>query len=111
MPVVGQGRIIIWEGASLWMLEGEQESAELQSHSHHAIQLTFQLKGWFEVVVAGERLTGPVTAIASDVAHSFRASGAVAFLFVAPESSVGRALQSEFFTRRPWAEVSTELAT
>lgn len=91
------------------MLEGEQAPAELRPHSHHAIQLTFQIRGSFEVAVAGERLRGPVTAVASDVAHGFRASGAVAFLFVAPESAVGRALDNEFFGDRPWAELGTRL--
>lgn len=106
MPVVGRGRIVVWEGASLWMLEGEQETAELQPHSHHAIQITFCLKGSFEIAVTGECLTGPVVAVGSDAKHNFRASGAVAFLFIAPESTVGRALGNDLFAHRPWANVA-----
>ncbi len=109
MSVVGRGRIVIWEGASLWMLEGEQASAELRPHAHHAIQITFQLKGSFEIGIASEKLTGPVTAVASDALHDFRASGAVAFLFIAPESSVGRALDKALFTDRPWADITNRL--
>lgn len=106
ISVIGRGRIVVWEGASLWMLEGEQETAELQPHSHHAIQITFRLKGSFEIGVMSECLTGPVAAIGSDTCHTFRASGAVAFLFIAPESSVGRALSKELFAHRPWANLT-----
>jgi AraC-like DNA-binding protein len=88
------------------MLEGAQESAELQQHSHHAIQITFRLKGAFEIGVATECLTGPVAAVGSDIRHGFRASGAVAFLFIAPESSAGRALSKELFAKQPWANVT-----
>lgn len=106
MSVVGRGRIVVWEGASLWVLKGEQETAELQPHSHHAIQITFQLEGSFELGVMDECLTGPVAAVWSDTSHTFRASGAVAFLFIAPESSVGRALSVDLFAQRPWANVA-----
>ena len=109
IPVIGRGRIVIWEGASLWMLKAEQAIAELRAHAHHAIQLTFQLEGVFEIEVANERLTGPVTAIASDAPHNFRASGAVAFLFIAPESPVGRALSQAVFVDRPYANMSNRL--
>ena len=96
----------MWEGASLWMLEGAQESAEIQPHSHHAIQITFRLEGSFEIGVATECLTGPVAAVGSDTRHTFRASGAVAFLFIAPESSAGRSLSKELFANQPWADVT-----
>lgn len=90
------------------MLEGEH-AAEVRPHAHHAIQLTFQLRGTFEIGVANERLTGPVTAVASDARHCFRASGAVAFLFITPESSVGRTLTQGLFADRPWADITHEL--
>lgn len=110
MPVIGRGRIVLWEGASLWMLEAEQESAEVQPHRHHAIQITFQLKGAFEIGSLGDYLGGPIVAVRSDAPHSFRASGAVAFLFVEPESAVGRALDRELFLEGPVASLTTEKA-
>lgn len=94
MRIVGQGRIVVWEGASLWLLHGEAERAELLPHAHHAVQLTFRLDGWFELEVEGGCLSGPVAAVWSDVRHTFKASGVVGFLFVAPESSVGRTLRA-----------------
>lgn len=106
MAIVGRGRIVVWEGASLWLLAGGSEPAELRPHAHHAIQITFRLEGRFEIGVAGARLSGPVAAIASDASHTFRASGAAAFLFIAPESAAGRAIAAALFADRPWASVS-----
>jgi AraC family transcriptional regulator len=108
MAVVGRGRIVVWEGASLWLLQSETAVADLQPHAHHAIQITFQLEGSFEVGVMGECLTGPVAAIWSDTPHSFRAHGAVAFLFIAPESAVGRALERTWFANQAWTNVADE---
>ncbi len=108
MFVVGRGRIVVWEGASLWLLKSESEVADLQPHAHHAIQITFQLEGSFEIGVMGERLNGPVAAIWSDTPHSFRAYGAVAFLFIAPESKVGRALKRIWFSDQAWTNLVDE---
>jgi AraC family transcriptional regulator len=106
MAVVGRGRIVVWEGASLWVLTREQKVAEIQPHAHHAIQITFQLEGWFEIGVMSERLSGPIAAVWSDTPHTFQASGAVAFLFVDPESPVGRKLGKAWFGDQPWAHIA-----
>ena len=106
MAVIGKGRIVVWEGAALWMLEGEK-TADLRPHAHHAIQVTFRLKGWFEISVDDEKLAGPVAAVGSDARHSFRASGAVAFLFIAPESSVGIALGNLMFKPLRWRNITS----
>ena len=87
------------------MLEGEQ-TADLRPHAHHAIQVTFQLKGWFEIDVGGEKLAGPVAAVGPDTCHSFRASGAMAFLFIAPESSTGIAIRNLLFDDQPWTNIA-----
>lgn len=87
------------------MLEGE-DTAGIRPHAHHAIQVTFRLEGWFEISVGPETLSGPVAAVASDAPHGFSASGAVAFLFIAPESSVGIALGQHLFADRAGANVT-----
>lgn len=87
------------------MIEGEQ-TAELHPHSHHAIQITFRLKGWFEICVGDVRLRGPVAAVGPDTIHSFRANGAVAFLFIAPESSIGIAVRDLLFGDQPWTDIA-----
>lgn len=106
MPVLGRGRIVVWEGASLWLLENANRIAEVQSHSHHAIQITFQLEGSSAIGVPGQDLCAPVTAVASDLDHTFRGGGAVAFLFIAPESAAGLSLGRELFAHRPWATLT-----
>lgn len=88
------------------MMEGAQAPAELQPHAHHAIQITFRLKGGFEIGVAGQRLAGPVAVVGSDVRHTFQAAGVVAILFVAPESAAGRAMGAALFIDRPWANLT-----
>lgn len=103
MAVVGRGRIVVWEGASLWLLENADQVAEVEPHAHHAIQLTIPLRGNFEIGVERETLSGSVTAVASDQRHTFRGRGAVAFLFIAPESQAGRALSAAHLTARSWA--------
>ena len=110
MSVVASGRIVIWEGASLWLLSGASATAEVSPHAHHAIQITFQLAGAYEIGLSDARVSGPVMAVGSDVPHTFRASGAVAFLFLAPESAAGRAITSTFLTELGWADVSVSMA-
>lgn len=87
------------------MLQGD-ETADLHPHAHHAIQITLRLRGWFEISAGGKRLVGPVAAVGSDIRHSFRASGAVAFLFIAPESSTGREVSSHLFQAQPWTNIA-----
>jgi AraC-like DNA-binding protein len=88
------------------MLASEQDRSEVQPHAHHAIQITFGLKGAFELCVDGACLSGPIVAVDSDTRHIFRASGAVAFLFVAPESAAGIALAALLFRHGPLTRLS-----
>ncbi|MDB5673863.1 MAG: hypothetical protein JWM65_845 [Sphingomonas bacterium] len=97
---------MVWEGASLWMLASEHDAADVQPHAHHAIQITFGLEGVFELCADGICLSGPIAAIDSDTRHTFRGSGAVAFLFVAPESAAGIALAATFFRQGPLAPLT-----
>ena len=97
MAVAGRGRILVWEGASLWVLEGAGDHAQTDFHAHHAIQVTLALEGDFELRAAGERLTGPAVAVAPDASHIFNAAGRIAFLFVEPESADGQALIAAAF--------------
>ena len=111
MAVVGRGKIIVWEGASLWMFAAERGSAETEPHAHHAIQITFALEGSFEIGCKGQWMSNPVVAVAADTKHIFRATGAAAHLFVEPDSAVGRALSSLLFHDGQVVPVITKQAT
>ena len=97
MRIAGRGEIIVWEGASLWLLEAEQETGGTDYHSHHAIQITLSLNGDFELRAAGETMRGPAVAVAADVDHIFEATGRAAFLFVDPETAAGAAIAAGLF--------------
>jgi AraC-like DNA-binding protein len=102
MKVAGRGRIIIWEGASLWIMQvvpahvsGHNATG---SHAHHAIQVTLALDGRFEL--RSKTASAPnYAAVAPDVEHIFQAQGLVALLFVEPESEAGRAISASLFAR------------
>lgn len=95
MKIAGRGRILIWEGASLWLMEALPEHGlstnKTAFHSHHAIQVTLSLGGRFELRTDDQSVVGDAL-IAADVGHLFEAEGHVAILFVEPESRPGRAI-------------------
>jgi len=97
MPINGRGRIVIWEGASLWVLEADGGFAQTAYHAHHAIQITLALEGAFELRTANEMVSEMAVAVAPNASHVFRAHGMVAFLFVEPESTAGRAIMAAAF--------------
>jgi AraC family transcriptional regulator len=94
MTPIASGRIAVWEGGSLWAFDvpaGDVDRNQL--HAHHALQVTFALKGGaFKLHLRDRIATGDVVIVAADAAHAFEAEGPVGLLFVAPESRVGRAL-------------------
>jgi len=102
MKVGGRGRIIIWEGASLWIMEVVPAAGSVTNstgfHSHHAIQVTLALDGRFELRSRTHGVTD-CAAVAPDLEHIFEAQGLAALLFVEPESEQGRAITKSFFKR------------
>jgi AraC-like DNA-binding protein len=92
MAVVGRGRIAVWQGAALWLVEGGGSPADVAPHAHHAIQVTFSLNGAFEIAAGDRTLLGPIALVAADAPHTFHGRGTAAFLFIEPESPAGRAL-------------------
>lgn len=95
----GVGRIFFWQGGSLWI--GRQVS-QTQAHAHHAIQMSFALgdgdahlrirhgdpDAWHDYRAA---------VILSHCRHAFDArGGAVAQIFVEPETGWGRGLTAAY---------------
>ena len=69
MPKLGRGRILIWEGGSLWIMEAvsatRQRARLNEPHSHHAVQVTLALDGDFEFESGAHRVAGEVVAACS----------------------------------------------
>src|SRR5262249_12032165 len=90
-----------WQGASLWISDATRaqgvEPRRTDFHSHHAIQVTLGLGGWFKLDTADAQVRGDVVAVAAGVQHLFGAEGLMAFLFIEPESRLGRAIGRRLF--------------
>jgi len=95
MEIVGRGRILLWEGASLWLMEALPASGASPNatayHAHHAIQVTISLGGRFALRTKDRAVAGDA-AVAADAEHLFEAEGRIAILFIEPESRAGRAV-------------------
>ena len=112
MAAIAQGRILAWEGGSLWIFETRAlPGAGMRStdfHSHHAIQVTMALDGRFELRTPEAAMRGDAVAVAADASHLFEAEGLVAIVFVEPESRAGRAVSRALFADAPLARVPRE---
>lgn len=110
MAPLAHGRIVLWEGASLWVLDVPETAAGKTTdfHAHHAIQFVFALDGRFELQGAGGRVAEPGAVVAADARHAFAAQGVLALLFIDPESSLGVALSRSLFSQGPIASVALD---
>jgi len=101
MELLAHVRIVNWQGASLWISDATRakgvEPRRTDFHAHHAIQITLSMGGWFKLDTADAHARGDVVAVAADAQHVFEAEGLMAFLFVEPESRLGRAIGRRWF--------------
>ncbi|HEY4057749.1 MAG TPA: AraC family transcriptional regulator [Kofleriaceae bacterium] len=96
-----------WEGASLWVL-GNRPGASYPAtafHSHHAVQLTFALRGKARLATHDHQLSADAMAIAPDTEHTFFGDELIAHLFIEPEGVAGRALQRDLFSSAPLVSI------
>jgi AraC-like DNA-binding protein len=94
---LGRAKLAIDRGLSVWVLQAPNGFGDADTHAHHAIQLTASLDGDL-MITDGERvIEAPAIAVAADAPHRFEARGLLAFLFVEPESRVGRAVSAQLF--------------
>jgi AraC family transcriptional regulator len=101
MATKAYGRMVFWEGASLWVLgtrPGEGPYPKTDFHAHHAVQVTLSLRGWFTLERRDRQVGGDAAAVAPDTEHAFQGEGVVAHLFVDPEGQPGRELQRALFS-------------
>lgn len=90
--IAGIGRVLLWNGGSLWI---GHSAGKVAAHSHHAIQLSFALGGEFRM--QSPRRPGWRTLAAALVrpnhVHQFDGCGrSIAQVFCEPETVHGRAL-------------------
>ena len=109
MRAVGRGRIVLWEGASLWAFDVPSREATTRLHAHHAIQITVSAGGRFAIRTEDARAEGPLVLVAPDVSHAFEPEGRNAHLFVEPESRMGQALLNRI-AGAPVARLEADLA-
>ena len=108
MAVKAHGRMVFWEGASMWvfgMRPGDGAYPRSRPHAHHAVQLTIRLRGGFTLEAGTLTVRGPVAAVAPDCEHTFEAEGAVAHVFVDPDGRSGRELQRALLATAPLVDV------
>ncbi|MEJ0023264.1 MAG: AraC family transcriptional regulator [Alphaproteobacteria bacterium] len=113
MELLAHARIVMWEGASLWVVDATPvtgpEPRRTDFHAHHAIQVTISLGGHFKLATEDVSVPGEVVAVAADARHVFEAEGLIAFIFIEPECRLGRAVSNRLFSKAKLAAVSPEL--
>jgi AraC-like DNA-binding protein len=110
MPKLGRGRILIWEGGSLWIMETVSATGKRtrlnDPHAHHAVQVSLALDGDFEFESGSHSVEGEAVAVAPDALHAFNACGLFAHVYIEPECRAGRAAANTLFTgNEPLARV------
>lgn len=103
MGTKAHGRILVWEGASLWIFSAPpgDRYPKTDIHAHHVLQLTLALTGRVDFDGECERVGGEAVAIAPDAPHAFEGTGLIAHLFVASDGQAGREIGRAFCARRP----------
>jgi hypothetical protein len=97
MNIVGFGRIMVWQGGSLWI----GQASRVQPHSHHGIQIGVALDGELLFEWTGEWHPYRLAVIPSRLRHAMDAQGRLgAQIFVEPESPAGRILIENFCGNR-----------
>jgi AraC-like DNA-binding protein len=101
MELLAQARIVMWQGASLWVVDAtpisQRQTKRTDFHAHHAVQVTVALDGQFRLDTKDAHVRGTAAAVAADVEHAFEPEGLMAIVFIEPESRLGRAVARRLF--------------
>lgn len=109
MKPLANGRIVLWQGGSLWVFHvpgGPDARPRTDFHAHHALQVTLALEGGFQLHVLDRSIPGPAAMVGADVKHAFEPTGLIALLFIEPESPAGRAVTGAFLGDAPAAPLA-----
>jgi len=93
----GRAKLAMSQGVSVWVLDAPDGFGDAAVHSHHAIQITACLSGHLTLMNETATVSAPVVAVAADARHRFEAHGLLVFIFVEPESRIGRSLTRALF--------------
>lgn len=110
MELAGIGRVMFWEGGSLWLalIAGGNGL-----HRHHAVQISLPLEGTvrFRRSQSAEWVEYAGAVIAPDLPHAFDARGqVVANILFEPECAAGRALVERYGDKGIAALTSSDVA-
>jgi AraC family transcriptional regulator len=112
MAPLARVRIVMWEGASLWIVDAAQaregETGRAAFHAHHAIQISLALGGWFRLDTQNAHVRSEVAAVAADTKHVIDAEGLTGIVFIEPESEAGRAITRRLFAERELVVVESQ---
>jgi AraC family transcriptional regulator len=110
MGTKAHGRILFWEGASLWVLRAPpgQRYPKTDPHSHHVVQVTLALTGQVNFDGKTERASGEAIAIAPNSLHAFEGTGLVAHLFIASDGNAGRQIAARLFANGPMVSIPAQ---
>jgi AraC-like DNA-binding protein len=95
-PSVGGGRVLMWEGGSLWV---SRATGRAQPHAHHAIQVTLAPDHPVRLRNAGsmEWRQERASIVLPHCPHQFDGDGRdVAMVFIEPETAAGRRLMARY---------------
>lgn len=103
----------MWEGASLWIVDAAQakpcETGRADFHSHHAIQISLALGGWFQLDTQDAHVRSEVAAVSADTHHVINAEGLTGIVFIEPESEAGRAITRRLFAEQELVAIETKI--
>jgi AraC-like DNA-binding protein len=105
----GRARLAISHGLSVWLLEAPDGFGDADFHSHHALQITAALSGSLSLTCSDMSLSGSPLAVAADARHKFEAHGILVFIFVEPESRMGRELTQALFSESPLVPLGADV--
>jgi AraC-like DNA-binding protein len=104
----GRAKLAMSQGVSVWVLDAPDGFGDAGVHAHHAIQLTACLSGQLALINDSVTLSAPVVAVAADARHRFEAHGLLVFVFVEPESRLGRSLTQALFGEADLVRLAAE---
>ena len=111
MGTKAHGRILFWEGASLWILSAPpgEKYPKTDPHRHHVVQVTLALTGRIAFEHGAQHTSADAIAIAPNALHAFEGTGLVAHLFIASDGKAGRQIVRGLFSKGPIASIAARI--